>query len=119
MHGWSRDDIASIYYQSLDTNSANPRCDIQTGTQRPKHPKERIHRHRNDEQDKQINEELTSRPRQIGQEIYDEIETNYLNENNRNISSKLSKGVSGRPIEGKGLMFEENRSCGKGICQFC
>jgi hypothetical protein len=89
MHRWSWNDIACVDDECLNANPADSSCDVQTRAQGSEHSEEGIHRHCDDEEHEQVDEELTRSSRKIGEEVNDDIETSDLDEHNGDISSEL------------------------------
>ena len=117
MHRRSRNDIAlvislcpekgrySINDECLNTNPTDPSGNIKRRRQRPQHPKERKHAHRNKIQYEKVDKELSRCSRQIRQEVNDNIETSNLDKHNGYIRRKLRQRIRRRAIKRECLVF--------------
>lgn len=108
MHTWFRNNVSGIDDENLNTYATDPCGNIQTRTESPQHPKERVHGHRRNIEDEEVDEELRRCSRHIRHKIDDEIETSDLDEHNRNIRCKLCERIRGGTIKSERLVFEKD-----------
>lgn len=119
MHlGW-RDKIARIHNQSLNRDASDPSSNIQRTYESADGSEECVHRHGDDPQEQQRNEELRCGSLQIGHEVYDNIENEHLYQDQRNIDDCLGNCIRSRSIEGEAFVLQQDWATLESSCEFC